>query len=105
MGRRTIVTPKAPLPLSIVNNHSDANENIKQPYRIVVRVGSAATAPPACFFVAAVRALRAVETERVLLLPRNGAAAVVQKILADLAPFTWGEPPEVREDGGLDGLG
>ena len=99
MGRRTIVTPKAPLPLSIVNNHSDANENMKQPYRIVVRVGSAATAPPACFFVAAVRALRAVETERVLLLPRNGADAVVQKILADLAPFTLGEPPEVREDG------
>ena len=104
---------KAPtLKHSIINEQADASLNKNQPYRIVVRIGNTAgeyatgssTLPPAGFFLAAIRALRADDSERVLLLAGNSTSRLVGDILAELGsqPFPYEAlhgGAEVREDG------
>ena len=89
---------------SIVNNYSDASLDQVQAYRIVARIAGSPL-PPACFFVSAIRALRADASERVLILAGNGSQHIVDDVVTALGTSPFPEysvlhgGAEVREDG------
>ena len=68
----------------VINHAAGGRRNKHQPYRIVARIGSGmnGTFPPMCWFLTALRALRASTTERVLILSEHGAAEELARAIA-----------------------